>query len=162
VIVKVSVLFVCLGNICRSPTADGIFSHRVKEAGLGGRIHVDSAGTADWHTGRAPDARSVTAARERGYDLSRLQARQVIPADFSAFDYVLAMDNHNLAYLRSIAPGDYSGHLGLFLDFAAHQSIREMPDPYYGGNEGFEQVLDLVEAASHGLLEQIQQRFQGA
>lgn len=159
-IVNISVLFVCLGNICRSPTADGIFAHRVNAADLSEHIRVDSAGTADWHTGRTPDTRTVAAARARGYDLSCLQARQVTPADFTTFDYVLAMDNSNLAYLRDIAPPDYSGHLGLFLDFAAHQSIREMPDPYYGESDGFEQVLDLVEVAAEGLLEHIQQRRQ--
>jgi protein-tyrosine phosphatase len=153
----VNVLFVCLGNICRSPTADGIFRQRVAAAGMQQRIGVDSAGTADWHQGRAPDARTLAAAAKRGYDLSSLRARQVIAGDFQEFDYVLAMDKSNLSHLRRLAPADYPGHLGLFLDFAPHLGLREVPDPYYGGTEGFEQVLDLVEQASDELLNHIRQ-----
>lgn len=151
----VHVLFVCLGNICRSPTADGIFAHQIGQAGLRERIRVDSAGTADWHTGRAPDSRTVAAARQRGYDLSTLRARQVTASDFEKFDYILAMDNANLNDLRAIKPSTYAGHLGLFLDFASTGNLREVPDPYYGESDGFELVLDLVEDAANGLLNHI-------
>lgn len=151
----VHVLFVCLGNICRSPTADGIFRHQIAKAGLSDRIKVDSAGTADWHTGRAPDSRTVTAAQQRGYDLSTLRARKVVADDFEKFDYILAMDNANLNELRALKPSNYSGHLGLFLEFASTGELREVPDPYYGERDGFELVLDLVEDAANGLLQHI-------
>ncbi len=153
----VNVLFVCLGNICRSPTADGVFRQRVQAAGLQQQIGVDSAGTGDWHVGRAPDSRALAAAAKRGYDLSGLRARQVADKDFAEFHYVLAMDKSNLSHLRRLAPAHYAGHVGLFLDFAPHLGLREVPDPYYGGHQGFEQVLDLVEAACDGLLTHIQQ-----
>ncbi|MCZ6829676.1 MAG: low molecular weight phosphotyrosine protein phosphatase [Gammaproteobacteria bacterium] len=150
-----SVLFVCLGNICRSPTAHGVFQELVKAADLQDRIQVDSAGTGAWHVGEAPDQRATAAARARGYDLSSLRARVVSVADFSNFDYVLAMDQQNLGNLQAMAPADYRGHLGLFLDFHSHPLLREVPDPYCGGNAGFDQVLDLVEEASRGLLKAI-------
>lgn len=153
------VLFVCLGNICRSPTADGIFRELVKREKLDQKIIVDSAGTGDWHIGKAPDSRTVTAAKKRGYDLSVLRARQVITADFDEFDYVLAMDNANLRDLHSLKPVHFSGHLGLFLDFGSRKNHREVPDPYYGGDDGFELVLDLVEEAAEGLLAHIRQRL---
>jgi protein-tyrosine phosphatase len=153
----VHVLFVCLGNICRSPTAEGIFTRQVIQAGLSDRIRVDSAGTADWHVGRAPDTRTVAAAHARGYDLSNLRARQVAIKDFTDFDYILAMDNANLTHLRAMIPSDYAGHLGLFLEFSASRGVSEVPDPYYGGNDGFEQVLVLVEEAAQGLLQHILQ-----
>lgn len=154
----VNVLFVCLGNICRSPTADGIFRERVASAGLQQQIGVDSAGTGDWHVGRAPDSRTIAAAARRGYDLSPLRARQVGEADFHEFDYVLAMDKSNLSHLRRLAPTNYAGHLGLLLDFVPHVGLREVPDPYYGGAQGFEQVLDLVELAADELLNHIRQK----
>lgn len=154
----VNVLFVCLGNICRSPTADGIFRERVASAGLQQQIGVDSAGTGDWHVGRAPDSRTIAAAARRGYDLSPLRARQVGEADFQEFDYVLAMDKSNLSHLRRLAPTNYPGHLGLLLDFVPHVGLREVPDPYYGGAQGFEQVLDLVELAADELLKHIRQK----
>ena len=154
---SVNVLFVCLGNICRSPTADGIFQKLVSDAGLTKRIQVDSAGTANWHQGRAPDQRTVAAAAKRGFDLSVLRARAVKRSDFEEFDYILAMDEDNLADLRSLKPADYLGHLGLFLAFGSQQTHREVPDPYHGGNEGFELVLDLVEDAAAGLLKSIQE-----
>lgn len=146
------VLFVCLGNICRSPTAHGVFEAQVRAAGLAGRISVDSAGTAGWHVGRPPDVRTQRAAAQRGYDLSRLRARQVSPGDFRTFDYVLAMDGENLATLRALRPGDSAARLQLFLDYAQGVAERDVPDPYYGGTAGFERVLDLVESASAGLL----------
>lgn len=149
------VLFVCLGNICRSPTADAVFRQRVQARGLGERIQVDSCGTAEWHAGKPPDPRSVAAARERGYDLSSLRARQLCWADYFDFDYLLAMDESNLEVLRREAPLDYAGHIGLLLDFAPQASEREVPDPYYGGGGGFVRVLELLEAASDGLLAEI-------
>ncbi|MEW6765517.1 MAG: low molecular weight protein-tyrosine-phosphatase [Pseudomonadota bacterium] len=151
----VSVLFVCMGNICRSPTAEGVFVHKVREAGLSERIRIDSAGTHAYHIGNPPDPRSQQAALRRGYDLSPLRARKVSVPDFSAFDYVLAMDADNLAILRSLMPGDSRAHVGLFMEFATGAKEREVPDPYYGGERGFEQVLDMVEAASEGLLHTI-------
>ncbi len=152
------VLFVCLGNICRSPTAHGVFHQRVDASGLAHRIEVDSAGTAAYHIGKAPDQRSVSAAQRRGYDLSPLRARQVEASDFGSFDYILAMDHSNLANLERVCPADYKGHLGLFLDFADCSEV-EVPDPYYGGADGFGHVLDLVEAASDGLLGHIRQEI---
>ncbi len=153
------VLFVCLGNICRSPTADGIFRELVKREKLDQKITVDSAGTGDWHIGKAPDSRTVAAAKKRGYDLSVLRARQVSMADFDEFDYVLAMDNANLRDLQRLKPAHFTGHLGLFLEFGSDKNHREVPDPYYGGNDGFELVLDLVEEAAEGLLAHIRQRL---
>ncbi|AQA18770.1 phosphotyrosine protein phosphatase [Halioglobus japonicus] len=150
------VLFVCLGNICRSPTAHGVFQSMVDCRGLQSRIAVDSCGTGDWHIGHAPDKRATAEAAERGYDLTPLRARQVTAADFDEFDYIVAMDNQNLADLRAMCPTHFSGYLGLFLPFAAVNIVDEVPDPYYGGPEGFTQVLDMVEAASEGLLAEIE------
>lgn len=152
------VLFVCLGNICRSPTAHGVFQSLVDAKGLSNQISVDSAGTAAYHIGNPPDSRSSAAARKRGYDLSTLRARQAVESDFETFDYILAMDQSNLMNLRAIEPDNYAGYLGLFLDFSS-QPEKEVPDPYYGGDSGFEHVLDLVESASEGLLEQIKKDF---
>ncbi len=146
------VLFVCLGNICRSPTAQGVFEHLVTRENLGKDIIVDSAGTSGWHIDSAPDARTVQAAKSRGYDLSALRGRKAITQDFELFDFVLAMDQENLDVLKALKPKNYSGHLGLFLDFASNSSTREVPDPYYGGAKGFDTVLDLIEDASEGLL----------
>lgn len=153
------VLFVCLGNICRSPTADGIFRELVKREKLDQKIIVDSAGTGGWHIGKAPDPRTVAAAKKRGYDLSPLRARQVNASDFDEFDFVLAMDSVNLRDLHIIKPIHYTGHLGLFLEFGEHKHHREVPDPYYGDGDGFELVLDLVEGAAQGLLTHIRQRL---
>ena len=152
------VLFVCLGNICRSPTAHGIFQQRVEEAGLSERIHIDSAGTGDWHVGRPPDSRMQEAALQRGYDLSPLRARQVSAEDFHHFDHILAMDNSNLADLRDIQPAG-GAEPRLFLDYARAADTREVPDPYYGGEAGFYQVIDLVEDAAEGLLKTLQQEL---
>ena len=151
----VRVLFVCLGNICRSPTAHGVFEALLDQRGMSGAVKVDSCGTGDWHIGHAPDGRATAEAGKRGYDLSHLRARQVQAADFGRFDYVLAMDRVNLADLQAMCPADYDGHLGLFLPFAIEAIVEEVPDPYYGGDSGFSQVLDMVEAASEGLLQQI-------
>jgi protein-tyrosine phosphatase len=153
------VLFVCLGNICRSPTADGIFRELVTQAKLDQKIIVDSAGTSNWHPGKAPDPRTTEAARKRGYDLSVLRARQVQAQDFDEFDFILAMDGANLADLQRMKPAHFAGHLGLFLEFAQRRDYREVPDPYYGGGEGFELVLDLVEDAAQGLLNHVRQHL---
>lgn len=155
----IKVLFVCLGNICRSPTAHSVFQHVVRDAGLEDKIQIDSAGTGDWHVGYAPDERALASAKLRGYDMAGLLARQVTAEDFSRFHYVLAMDKQNLANLEGLKPGDYKGHLGLFLSFAHRHSAEEVPDPYYGGDQGFEEVLDMVEDASRGLLEHIKQQL---
>ncbi|KAA1188220.1 low molecular weight phosphotyrosine protein phosphatase [Pseudohalioglobus sediminis] len=152
---KTGVLFVCLGNICRSPTAHGVFASMVREQGMQDRVRVDSCGTGDWHIGHPPDKRAAAEAAQRGYDLSSLRARQVQPTDFREFDYILAMDEQNLADLRAMCPTDFSGYLGLFLPFDPAATVAEVPDPYYGGDEGFTRVLDMVEAASAGLLREI-------
>lgn len=150
---RTRVLFVCLGNICRSPTAHGVFASLVDRRGHSHRVEVDSCGTGDWHVGEAPDARAAAEAAARGYDLSLLRARQVHARDFGHYDYILAMDRQNLADLQRLCPPDYAGHLGLFLSFAEGVGVEEVPDPYYGGSQGFAEVLDLVEAASEGLLQ---------
>lgn len=151
----IGVLFVCLGNICRSPTAHGVFERLVSLGGLEHAIRVDSCGTGDWHVGHAPDARAAAEASRRGYRLDHLRARRVEPADFERFDYILAMDRMNLADLEAMRPTHFEGHLGLFLSFAPGADVAEVPDPYYGPEDGFSRVLDLVEAASAGLLETI-------
>lgn len=154
------VLFVCMGNICRSPTAEGVFRHLVGQQGLAAKIIIDSAGTHDYHIGDPPDARSQAAAARRGYDLSGLRARQVARDDFTTFDYILAMDEANLGLLRRQCPQDYRDRLKLFLEFADDGALREVPDPYYGGAQGFERVLDLVEQAARGLLREIIKNYQ--
>jgi len=146
------VLFVCLGNICRSPTAQGVFEHLLAQQGLSQVVEVDSCGTGDWHVGQAPDRRATLEAGKRGYDLSPLRARQLEARDFLNFDYMLGMDRMNLAELQAMCPDSYTGHLGLFLPFALAPVTEEVPDPYYGGADGFSHVLDLIEAASEGLL----------
>jgi protein-tyrosine phosphatase len=147
-----SVLFVCLGNICRSPTAEGVFRAAVAQAGLGGRIRAASAGLGDWHVGSPPDRRAVQAARRRGYDLATLRGRQVEAVDFTRFGWILAMDDANLRALTEMKPSNFGGHLGLLLDFAPALGVREVPDPYFGGPDGFDRVLDLVEVSTAGLL----------
>jgi protein-tyrosine phosphatase len=154
---KVKVLFVCMGNICRSPTAEAVFRHQVERAGLDEHIQIDSAGTHDYHIGAPPDPRTRAAAQLRGYDMSALRGRQVGREDFSRFDYVLAMDENNLAILERLRPRDAKSHQGLFLEFASRHNEREVPDPYYGGEAGFERVLDMVEDAGEGLLKHIRQ-----
>lgn len=151
-----SVLFVCMGNICRSPTAEGVFRALVAREAPGWPVHVDSAGTHAYHVGEPPDRRSVAAAAARGYDLSGLRARQVIREDFERFDLLLAMDGDNLARLHALAPSGLSARACLLLDYAPHQPLRHVPDPYYGGPRGFEQVLDLIEEASRGVLAALQ------
>lgn len=155
---NVSVLFVCLGNICRSPTAEGVFRELVGEQGLSDSISVDSAGTSNWHIGQQPDARAIEAAIARGIDLSNLRGRQAIANDFDEFDYVIAMDHDNYSNLAYLATPAQQEKLHLFLDFAENVSVVEVPDPYYGG--GFPHVLDLVENASKGLLAHIRTHHQ--
>jgi protein-tyrosine phosphatase len=149
------VLFVCLGNICRSPTAQGVFSKLVSDRELSHAFRIDSAGTHDYHVGRAPDDRAIDAARRRGVELGRLRARQVAAGDFDEFDYILAMDHDNYRLLQEICPPARRPRLKLFLDYAPELGIREVPDPYYGGKQGFERVLDIAESAATGLLESI-------
>ena len=152
----VRVLFVCLGNICRSPTAEGVFKQLVDARGLADRIDVDSAGTGGWHVGDPPDPRTVRAARARGLDLSTLRARQVTRADFERFDHVLAMDEANLRALQLLRPqAPHRARLRLFLSCAPDVGCVEVPDPYDGGPDGFERVLDLCEAAAAALLDEI-------
>ena len=151
-----SVLFVCLGNICRSPTAEGVFRAAADRAGLSRQVRADSAGLGDWHVGLPPDRRAIEAARRRGYDLRAIRGRKVDVADFARFGWILAMDDANLVALNEMKPSDFNGRLGLLLDFAPELGQREVPDPYYGGPEGFERVLDLVEPAMTGLLTQVQ------
>jgi protein-tyrosine phosphatase len=145
-------LFVCLGNICRSPTAEGVFRHLLAQEAPELRVEVDSAGTAGYHIGDPPDLRSQRAASRRGIDLSGLRARQVTPGDFAHFELILAMDCDNLAMLQSMRPALARAQLRLFLDYAPQLDLREVPDPYYGDASGFEQVLDLAAAASRGLI----------
>ncbi|MEM8499050.1 MAG: low molecular weight protein-tyrosine-phosphatase [Pseudomonadota bacterium] len=151
------VLFVCMGNICRSPTAHGVLNHMASEMNLSNPSHiiVDSAGTGAWHIGAPPDKRAMKAAKARGYDLKQLRARQLVTQDFDRFDYVLGMDRDNLEVIESLKPAAYKGQTGLLLDYADEVDYVEVPDPYYGGEKGFELVLDLVERACMGLLEHI-------
>lgn len=156
---RVRVLFVCMGNICRSPTAEGVFRHLLRGEGFEEFIETDSAGTHGYHVGAPPDARTRETALRRGIDLGDLRARRVTREDFEFFDYVLAMDQDNYHSLMPLCPPVHRAKLRLFLDFAPDMGIREVPDPYYGGPRGFEQVFDLVEAAARGLLEDIRQRW---
>lgn len=152
---QTSVLFVCMGNICRSPTAEGVFRKHVIDAGLGERIIVDSAGTHAYHSGESPDRRALAAAERRGYSLAGITARRVRESDFAEFNYILAMDEYNLIALKEAADASSRDKVRLFLDYIADSKVSEVPDPYYGGSSGFERVLDLVEEASAGLLDAI-------
>lgn len=145
------VLMVCLGNICRSPTAHGVLEQRLDAQGLSHLVVVDSAGTSGWHIGEPPDLRSQAAARQRGYELSQQRGRQVAATDFETFDYIFAMDQDNLRNLRALCPPTFKGHLGLLLEFGS-ASNKNVPDPYHGGPAGFDLVLDLIEEAIDGLL----------
>jgi len=149
---QIRILFVCLGNICRSPTAEGVFRDLVRKAGPALEVHIDSAGTAGYHIGEAPDPRSRGAALKRGIDIGDLRARQITRTDFTTFDWILAMDRDNLRDLEAKRPSDARAKLALFLDFAPQTGRSEVPDPYYGGDADFERVLDLCTAASRGLL----------
>ena len=149
------VLFVCMGNICRSPTAEAVFHACVEKAGLAQYILIDSAGAHDYHIGDPPDARAQRAALQRGYDMSALRGRQIDLSDFTRFAYILAMDRANLAILQRLCPQAQRERLGLFLEYARQHDEREVPDPYYGGADSFERVLDMVEDAAEGLLAHI-------
>jgi len=147
-----------MGNICRSPTAQGVFQKLVEESGLADAVYIDSAGTHAYHVGESPDTRASEAALRRGIDLSGQRARRAVAADFEEFDYVLAMDQNNYEDLASLCEPEHSTKLRLFLDYAPELQMREVPDPYYGGTTGFERVLDLIEKAAAGLLVDIRRR----
>lgn len=149
----VRVLFLCMGNICRSPTAEGVFRRIARDEAPDLRLEIDSAGTHDYHVGDPPDPRAIAAAQRRGVDLTPLRARQLDAADFERFDLLLAMDRRNVNDALALAPVHGRERLRLFLDYAPEAPVREVPDPYYGGADGFEEVLDLVETASRGLLQ---------
>jgi protein-tyrosine phosphatase len=153
-----SVLFVCMGNICRSPTAHGVMRQLLHEQGTDVSVQLDSAGTHAWHVNEPPDPRSMQAALSRGVDISDLRARAVEISDFKKFDLILAMDQDNLTMLKRIQPKGSKAHLELMLHFASYADTGEVPDPYYGGSNGFERVLDLLEDASRGLLTELRQR----
>jgi protein-tyrosine phosphatase len=155
----ISVLFVCMGNICRSPTAHAVFRKQVEQAGFANKISIDSAGTHAYHVGNLPDQRSMATASERGIDMSDLRARKVDFVDFTELDYVLAMDGDNLAILHQMAPADLKPKIKLFMTFAPETGHDYVPDPYYGGVQGFNQVFDMVERASEGLLSYLKQRY---
>ena len=152
---QVKVLFVCMGNICRSPSAEGVFNKLIKEQQVHKSFSIDSAGTHAYHIGDSPDLRSQKAAKERKVDLSKLRARKVIMGDFEDFDYLLAMDGDNHAIMMEACPEEHQHKIKLFLEYAPHLETNEVPDPYYGGTYGFEQVLDLIEEASIGFLDQL-------
>ena len=153
---KIKVLFVCMGNICRSPTAHGVFEHLVNQNNLSEQFEIDSAGTHAYHVGESPDRRSAVMAASKGIDLNYIRARQVEVSDFEKYDYVLAMDGDNYHNLLALAPDQYRAKVHLFLEFAEkNKSVKEVPDPYYVGSKGFENVFALVDDASQGLLNHI-------
>ena len=156
---KIKVLFICMGNICRSPLAHGLFEHRVEKTGLADRITIDSAGTHAYHVGNLPDPRSQQTAQSHGIDLSSQRARQVVVSDFEHFDYVLAMDKDNYSLLSAQCPDEHQYKLKLFLEFASQLDETEVPDPYYGGDSGFEQVYQLIDVAADGLMADIESRY---
>ncbi len=153
------VLFVCTGNICRSPTAEGVFRHLAMVGNLHQHVDVDSAGTHAYHVGEAPDDRSMATAARRGYDLSELRARRFTTSDFVEFDYILAMDRNHLSILERSVPAEHRTKIAMFLDFSSKHRGAEVPDPYYGGERGFEFVLDMIEDASEGLLADIKKKL---
>lgn len=154
------VLLVCMGNICRSPTAEGVLRNYIKNNMLGDKIEVDSAGTHGYHVGEAPDSRTQRAASARGYNLSQLRARKVARQDLDYFDLILAMDKSNLDNLRRMASPEQQEKIKLFMDFARNFDDEEVPDPYYGLGHGFDLVLDMVEDASQGLVEAIRKELE--
>ena len=157
-----SILFVCMGNICRSPTAHGVFRHKVKEQGLAHLICVDSAGTHNYHPGRAPDGRSREHAAKRGYELSDLRARQIAVEDFDRHDLILVMDWENLALVQDICPASAQKKVRRLTEFCLASESPVIPDPYYGGAAGFDEVLDLVEDAAEGLMRYVRHRAEAA
>lgn len=152
------ILFVCMGNICRSPSAEGVFRGLLAARAPHLAVEIDSAGTHDYHVGEPPDDRAIAAARRRGIDLSALRARMVSASDFDDFDLILAMDEQNLRELRRHAPAARHDRIRLLMEFVPSATVRAVPDPYYGGPQGFEQVLDLLEEAAEGLLQEILSR----
>ncbi|WP_262927273.1 low molecular weight protein-tyrosine-phosphatase [Phytohalomonas tamaricis] len=156
----IKVLFVCLGNICRSPTAEGVFHAKLASAGLTHVVSVDSCGTGHWHVGKPPDERACNEAMMRGLSIDTLRARQLEDSDLMTFDYILAMDQDNLDVLMSRRPADCQAHIGLLLDFAETPAVREVPDPYYGGREGFAYAYELIESASDGLIAHLRTRHE--
>lgn len=159
---QVRVLFVCLGNICRSPMAEGVFRKLVTDAGLADVIEIDSAGTHAYHVDEPPDPRAQAAVRRRGVDISGLHGRKAIAADFTRFDYVLAMDHENYEHLAALAPPQHAHKLRLFLEYATRCTERAVPDPYFGSANGFDRVLDMIEDAAAGLLAEVRQRLDTA
>ena len=158
---KLHILLVCMGNICRSPTAEGVLRQYLAQQPWGHQIELDSAGTHAYHTGEAPDPRSLAAGQQRGYDFADLRARAVLATDFVQFDYILSMDEANYSHLCQIAPDPCQAKIQRFLDYAHnYPEITQVPDPYYGAGEGFDYVLDLVEDASHGLIQHLAQQLQ--
>ncbi len=151
----IKVLFICMGNICRSPTAEGVFRNKIRQADLSHSVKIDSAGTHGYHVGNPPDARAQEAAKKRGYDLSDLRGRQVSAADFETFDFILAMDRDNLTLLQQQCPAHLQHKVRRLLAFSKRYPNLDVPDPYYGGSSGFDRVLDMVEDAADGLLEEI-------
>lgn len=156
------ILFVCTGNICRSPTAEGVARHFIETAGLRGRVEVDSAGTHGYHAGETPDPRACKAAARRGYDLGALVARRLEVADFQRFDLILAMDQGHMDAMLKICPPVYRQRLGMFMQYARRHDGDEVPDPYYGGEAGFDAVLDMCEDSVQGLLEALSATFDEA
>lgn len=155
----IKVLFVCMGNICRSPTAEGVFRHILRQKKLDDQVEVDSAGTHGYHAGEAPDQRTQRAAAVRQYDLSDMRARKVATQDLEYFDLILAMDHNNLGVLKRICPPDKHDRLGLLMSYSKNFDDDEVPDPYYGLGHGFDLVLDMIEDAAHGLLESLERRL---
>lgn len=149
---SIAICFVCLGNICRSPSAEAVMRDLVERAKLAERIVIDSAGTGDWHIGEAPDERAQKAAKKRGYDLSKLRGRQIADADFARFDLFIVMDDANATALTAVCPPEYRDKIRLLMEFATNDDSRVVVDPYFGGEEGFEKVLDQCEDACEGLL----------
>jgi protein-tyrosine phosphatase len=156
---KTHVLFVCMGNICRSPTAEAVFRQRAGRAGLEQLLVIDSAGTHGSHQGEPPDTRAISVARSRGYDLTGIRSRPLVQSDFERFDYMLGMDNYNLHFMRAMQPGGCVAYVGRLLDFAPHLGIEEIDDPYYGGARHFDTVLAQIEAGADGLLAEIRKRI---
>ena len=159
---RYSIRFVCMGNICRSPTAHGVFLQKVKDRGLVNQIQVDSAGTHNYHPGNPPDERSQAHAVKRGYDLSALRARQISDSDFERHDLILAMDWDNLALIQEECPADHLGKVRRLTEFCLKHDSPVVPDPYYGGKDGFEHVLDLVEDACEGLMRYVERQLDPA
>lgn len=151
----IKVLFVCLGNICRSPTAEGVFRHLAQKQKLEKFLEIDSAGTHAYHVDSPPDERAQAACARRGIDISHLRGRRATTDDIRQFDYVLAMDNENYENLLAICPAEHRSKIRLFMEFAPHRTEKEVPDPYFGGASGFDRVLDMIEDAAQGLLEDI-------